>query len=517
MNTKTKQNSNKLLGLIMSIMLVLCMMPFSVYADNNGTITASGIEKGATVTAYKIVEQDTKGEWVAVKKGSISDPLKPTAEEITSLAKDLSGLTSIEMAGSGDGETIDYIKEGLDAGMYLVLVEKTDSTYVYNPMIISVNYDNDGKLQGDAQSADSKFVVGDDTAYAKRSKPSLDKKITGKTNNSNVTGDETTNGDTLKEGDDAIFEITTTIPAYSEAYNNDKLKFEITDTVSKGLDNPTDITVSDQEGSLVLGTDYELEQDGKTFKIKFKKDYLLSDNAKNITVTYKSKLNADATSGFDANTNTAKVEYSNNPSETTDKEKTTYHYTFDIDGNVIGSMTGREIVKVGVDETTGELITKEESTETTNPLSGAKFGLYKAADDSEVGTTTTGEDGLITFNRLDAGEYYLKEIQAPAGYKTDETKVPVSIKATLDADGKLSSYSITINGQNTTTYTADYTKETTTVDKTGDTSLFNNYKAGVLPSTGGQGIYFYIIAGIILIGIAGVVYIHSRRREANTR
>ena len=97
-------------------------------------------------------------------------------------------------------------------------------------------------------------------------------------------------------------------------YDNAKLKFEIKDTVSEGLDAPTDIKVADENKTLVENTDYELVKSGKSFTVKLKKEYLLSgDSAKKVTVTYKAKLNSNATSGFDANTNKAEIKYSNSP------------------------------------------------------------------------------------------------------------------------------------------------------------------------------------------------------------
>ena len=60
------------------------------------------------------------------------------------------------------------------------------------------------------------------------------------------------------------------------------------------------------------------------------------------------------------NTNTAKIEYSTSPGGTYNSEKgKTFHYTFDINGNVSGkySKEVREIVKVSIDANTGELIT----------------------------------------------------------------------------------------------------------------------------------------------------------------
>lgn len=494
----------------MTAIMMFAYAAVPTFAADTGSITIKGVEDGATVTAYKIVQPAANGDWEAVKNNSIQNVKTPTADEIAALAADTSGLTAISVPKEAAGAN--YVKGDLGPGMYLVLVSKTDGKYVYNPMIVSVNYDD---LDGEVD-ANSSFTIGSNTAYAKRSEPKLDKKITGKPANGNVTGDTTEQGDTLKVDDDVTFEITTTIPSYSKAYDNNKLKFEISDTLSVGLDPASNIVVKDAAGTLTEGAggDYTLEQSGNTFTIKFTRAYLLSGNAaKSITVTYKSKLNENATSGFDANTNEAAITYSNTPNTTQDKDKTTYHYTFDIDGNVFGNMKGREIVKVGVDQTSGDLITTTTESTITNALEGAEFALLDS-NGNQIGNTVKSDgNGLITFKGLDAGNYFLQEKQAPTGYKTDSTKIPVKIEATLNPDGTLASYKVTINGTNATTYTWNNAGPTATVDKTGDTSLFNNYKAGNLPSTGGSGIYFYIIVGALLIMAAGGVYIYSRRKQ----
>ena len=523
---KEKKLKFRLSGLLLALILAVAMLPISVIAaGNNGTISVSNIEAGAVVKAYQIVKQDANGDWETVIANSIVDPKAPTAAEITALAKNVSNLgagTTLSegtTATTADGVTFKtYSKSNMSAGMYLVLVEKANNVYVYNPVIVSVNYDYEGdepELKGGTVDADSNFTVGNSSAYAKRSKPTLNKEITGKTANSKVNGDSTKVGDTLAVGDTVSFKIETTIPAYSGQYDNDNLKFEISDTVSTGLNAPTNIVVKEADTVLIENTHYTLvkSNNNKTFTIKFKKEYLLSGFAKNIKVTYDSELNQNASSGFDANTNTAGIVYSNSPSTTDNKEAETYHYTFDIDGNVFGQMTGREIVKVGKDETSGELITKETNTQTTKPLPGAEFQLLDK-DKNVLKTTTSTTAGLLTFRGLDAGEYYLKETKAPEGYSTDSTLVPVVISAVLNADGTLASYTVTINGTNSTTYTWNNSGQTPTVDKTGDTSLFNNYKPGLLPSTGGNGIYFYIIAGIILIAMATAVYVIIRKKDA---
>ena len=509
MKQKTDNLLKKMLTMIVTMTLMFCYSAIpSFAADPTGSIKVTNVETGATVTAYQLVQKADNGGWETVNGVSIADIQNPTADEITAIARNVGSLQGIALSASGavtqsDGiDVTSYSKDGLDPGMYLVLVNKTNSAFVYNPMIVSVNYD---KLNGEVD-ANSTFTVGDSTAYAKRTKPTLDKVITNSSQNEN--------GDTMAAGDTAEFKITTTIPAYSDAYDNNKLKFEVSDTVSEGLDNPTDIVVKEGSKTLTEGVEYELDTSGgKTFVVKFKKDYLLSGNAKSITITYKAKLNENATSGFDANTNTATVTYSNNPSETESKEEKTYHYTFDIDGSVFGSQTGKEIIKVGRDETTGDLITLESESTSTTPLAGAVFGLFKKSDNSKIGEVTTDSAGLIKFTKLDAGEYYLQELQAPTGYTTDSTKIDVVIAANLNADGTLASYTVTIAGKNTTTYTASYAGTEITVTDDTNTSLFNNYKAGLLPSTGGSGIYFYIATGIILILIAIALYVHNRRKE----
>lgn len=521
MNTKVKNKSRLLIAFLVIVTMLFAGGTWS-FADNGGSMTVKGVEAGATVKAYKIVKQDNKGKWVPVIDGSISDVTKPTGKEISKLSTRLSELgTPVDMTAAGE----DYTGTGT-AGMYLVVVSKTKSTYVYNPMVVSVNFDGNGKLDGGTVDAKSKFQFGPN-AYAKRSEPSVDKEITGKVNNPQVENDSTKHGDTLKPGDVTNFKITTTVPSYSQAYDNDKLKFEIKDTVSAGLDEPTDITVADENKTLTENTDYELVKSGKSFTVKLKKEYLLSgDSAKKVTVTYKAKLNSNATSGFDANTNKAEIKYSNSPSTEDDKEKTTYHYTFDIDGDVAGSknIKGEEIVKVGVDKTTGELLTKKNITESstvTGKLAGAEFTLYKADASGNktnvvAGTATTDAKGLMKFSKLDAGKYVLVETKAPEGYVLNNTEIPVEITAKLNATtGILESYSVKINNQYTATYTAHYDGGTklTTVDKSGDMTLFNNYKPGLLPSTGGMGTYLFMVVGGLLVALAVSLYFMNRRRQ----
>ena len=61
-------------------------------------------------------------------------------------------------------------------------------------------------------------------------------------------------------------------------------------------------------------------------------------------------------------------------------------------------------------------------------LPGATFGLY--ADENctqQIATSISGDNGITNFEKLRPGEYYLKELQAPAGYAISSTKWKVEV------------------------------------------------------------------------------------------
>lgn len=94
----------------------------------------------------------------------------------------------------------------------------------------------------------------------------------------------------------------------------------------------------------------------------------------------------------------------------------------------------------------GTLNLQKVKSDKTTGLSGAKFALYSDKEcTTQIATATSGDGGNVTFDKLRAGTYYLKEIQAPAGYvasnavwtvivtKESNTSVKVELK---DSSGK---------------------------------------------------------------------------------
>ena len=111
-------------------------------------------------------------------------------------------------------------------------------------------------------------------------------------------------------------------------------------------------------------------------------------------------------------------------------------------------------------------------------LVGAEFTLTDA-EGTVIATVTSGEDGHVVIDGLDAGTYYLKETQAPEGYVCSSEELRIVIP--------------------------DDAGETFTVD----VSFANSQ----IPHTGGTGTLMFTIGGIALMGTAGLLLVVSRKRR----
>ena len=73
-----------------------------------------------------------------------------------------------------------------------------------------------------------------------------------------------------------------------------------------------------------------------------------------------------------------------------------------------------------------------------DPLKGATYALYKVLSgegrDILIGTQISDENGYMTFENVEPGSYYFKEVSAPAGHTVDEYATK---KFTVSADGTI--------------------------------------------------------------------------------
>lgn len=535
----------KIFAVLLSLAMVLGMS-MTTFADGpkkptkddvaNAKVTNITTE-GVTVTAYKIVRADYNEEgftgykWVAgigkdVEASVFGEDgkLALTDTEITELASAVADKFpdgGINMLAS---ETEDGVYEAnLNAGTYMVLVTGSGTT-VYNPMLVSVGYSIEGtgdnnQLVNGAVSAKDSWTLKSNNAYAKSSEPGVEKTIVGP-------GSGNDHGDDVAIGSGVSFRIDTQLPSYSKQYQDPK--FIVTDTLSKGLTyTDNSIAIADDEGNVIDASNYviaPIAPDSVTketvISINFDSAFVAANQNLKIIITYKATLNDDAGINFEANTNSVKVEYSNNPTDDTkltEKKDKTYHYTFGIDANLNGSESKKTQELYKVDEN-GTVLVDGQTVTVTNPLKGAKFELRKE-DGTVAGKATSEEDGSLSFIGLDAGTYKLVETEAPVGYSLDTKPHTVVITANYytegELKGKLKNYSITIDEKATSTYSATYEGETATVvvDKTGSTGI-KNTKIGSLPSTGGIGTTIFTIGGCLIMIAAAGLFFASRRKSA---
>ena len=521
----------KFLAVILSLAMVLGMS-MTAFAANSGndkifgtaddtaTITVNGIdnETGIHVNAYKVVEAKYEGAGATFSGYNSLYPAVITQEMVKA---DLSTLTSAQLTSLANAVMADDTKTAIPltnttdtttwtatvkAGTYLVLVSDTEA-HSYNPMVVSAYYVNEN---GNTNISEGALTLTTTEANAKKADaPTIDKKITNSNGNDY--------GNSVEVNDIVNYEVTVTpIPSYTGSYP----VFNVEDTLSNGLDFVTDRdgkvvdpVVKVGTTTLTKDTDYTVSVDGRKMTINFVKDntYKLNEYAsQTLTIIYSAKVNDDAVLWQNVNTNTAKLNYTNDSKvngENDSAEKITYTYTFDIGGEATG--TNGIITKTG----------KNKNSET--PLNGATFGLYKAGEgvtaetvatataDAAYKTATSDTNGQIYFSQLKKGTYYLKELSAPEGYSVNTHVYTVVINTTHKNDGTLDSWSVTIDNDKTSTFTSN-NDGTWRSDKHA-TNIVNTTLSS-LPSTGGMGTTLFTIAGCAIMVAAAGFFFASRKR-----
>ena len=460
----------KIFAVLLTLAMVLAMS-IPTFADGNApsdadtaTITVTGIEDGATVKAYRIVEPQYNGNglygYKVVAPYSIADTTNfvPTFAEITTIAKQVSG-TAIPLSGN----LADGYSATVGAGEYIVIIESTN--YTYNPVVVSAAYknaNNKGTLANGTISAADRWTLEGGKSAAKSSKVEINK---------------TVSQPDAAVGDKVDYTITGTIPSYGAQFENPVYK--ITDTI-KNAKYASDINVTIGGKKAVADTDYSIT--GGTakdngFEITFTNVGQYNDKSETdrvVVVTYKAEILETAIS-TDPATNTAKLTYSNKPGSTKDAtEKKTYTYTFELDD---------EFTKVD---------------ENGIALDDCTFTLTNKATNKVVGTCTTEKvDGKakIHFEGLDAGTYELKETVAKEGYSINNTKYTVEIIPSYKDDGTLDNTTIKIDGVANTNVEVQ------------------NTKLSSLPSTGGIGTTIFTIAGCLIMVTAAGLFFASRKKS----
>lgn len=527
----------KLTSVLLILIMVLCMGT-TVFADDTPTtnLTINNSE-GRTYNGYQLLTLTTSlkcdhAEGVAHEaacynyaytvNSKYEDILQAQAGENNDIIEYLNGLSSDTADGYGTLRPVadSIYREILKAGI------EADAKGLQGTGNINQGYwlIADTTNLGAAYNANSLVMVntkGQDTLTItpKTALPQLEKKVKDINDSTDDAIADNAWADSADhdKGDTVPFKLTATVPDVT-GYAEYKMVFH--DTMEAGLTlDPDSFKVYLYPDKDTAGADYDL--DGKdsegnlnggklieSYDVKTDNDKadetcsfeLILGNILEIegveagtafVVYYEATLNENAVMGSTGNSNTAYLEFSNNP------------YT---DGT---GKTPEDKVKVFTYQLK---INKVDDQEEPQPLKGAGFTLYKKhkiVENDEVkyvykavGKEVKGENiTTFTWDRLDDGDYKLVETTIPAGYnKMDD--VEFTISATHDADAADPALRSLSGGL-----------ASGTID-TGK-GLFEapvtNYTGTVLPSTGAQGTMVLIGGGSVLIVLAAVFMITRKK------
>ena len=507
----------KIFAFALTLVMALAVALPAYAADGDLTVddkvSVSGFEADDSITAYQFITWVDGEGWklaegiTGITLADITNGLD--ASELATLASAANVAKMTPVTGKKTGTTWEYTcGTAATAGSYLILVTSNTVNYIYNPVVVSADFDGTNDNAVDLTSQD---------ANLKKEEVKIEK-----------VADNASDDYDVQVGDIIPFTVKVTVPQYSANWTDPY--FVVTDQLSAGLTIEVPPTIA----GLTEGTHYTLtngKKGDRGFTIKFTDSYLKGNASAALEIKYSAIVGnaAAATTQVHEETNTATLEFSNDPSNSslhnTDSDET-HHYTFAIGADRLGQGTGKtiELIKVGVDESTGTPITSivegEEFPTGVTALAGAEFKLTGTGPNNAgkyEQTAKTDANGRLSFNNLEVGAYKLQETNAPDGYIKDTTVHDVVISASYNDDKTLASYTITIDGKVSSTYTATTNAENATVCEasTGNASAAINNKQGTeLPSTGGIGTtIFYVVGGVMVAG--AVVFLLTKRRMAS--
>ena len=562
----------KLASIILALVMALSMTMTAFAAEKTSKLTIK-TTAGHTYSVYQLLTGDVSNleEGSGILSNAKAGANLKDSTTIDGFVEAIQGKTGAELGDtaygyiSGEAEytvtgTGAEVEQEVVDGYYLVV-----DTYIGNSV-------TDGS---DTMSRYMVAVVGDTTMEPKTSTPSIDKKIIDTDANAAIDG-ENQKTDTAAIGDVIEYEVTGAVPN-TEGYKY--YYYVVHDTLSNGLTlNQDSFFVKIGDKTLTRDTEYHVyfDEGSNSFELAVEDLKALVDTAGNgvnvgsaISIKYTATVNDNAAIGTDPNTNTAKLEYSNNPgssnrNDTEGKpgtpkpgtatgegpELVTKTYVTELtilkvdeDGNKLAgaefTLTGENLNKVIVEtNTTFREATQDETPEyykltngtytKTAPSTASEGEDGYNADKYEsttpeyvrvtsvtTSTEATGipkkivgmvnDEGYLTFTGLNAGTYTLSETKTPVGYNT-MADITFTISATQSS-------STTLVGGNIT-WSSDKTEiKLDEANGIFDTTIVNK-RGTTLPSTGGMGTtLFYVIGAILVIG-AGILLITKRRMNS---
>ena len=347
----------------------------------------------------------------------------------------------------------------------------------------------------------------------------------------NVSIDETSGGkgSSAAVGDTVTFEITSAVPDMSQY---DEYTFIVTDTLSKGLsllnsvDDPNIVVTVDGKKLVEGDNKYSFHpsaishEDGTTTLTVDLSDFLTRNKdsftaGDKIVIRYQAKVNEDAVIATDPNTNSAKVEYSNDPNKettgtSTSTETHTYTFGFTINKeNEQQQALANAQFKIYKDDGDNAFDgTKDDALTFAQKATSDNIVHYMLDDNQEAEATVITTDAINDFMVCGLGEgtYWVEEVAAPTDYNKLSGPIKVTISAEFNTDGTLKTHTITA-------YNPDGSEIENLTHPSHIITVVNKQGAE-LPSTGGMGTAIFTVVGVAVV-VGGVAWILFRRRSNN--
>lgn len=521
---------------IMAVLLAAIMtmaMAVTAFADNVATTTTGtnkltvnvktgdGVPtqtlKDQTINLYKLfdVTESKSGETTNYAY-TVNDTYKSTLASVLNIvetSKDEEFAAAVTKLGSDNATAVqkfanDFTAEALTKKLSATAtsnkIEESKTAYTFSNLAAGyyLVYVTGGKeIQSSLVTVDATNSVN-----LKTEAPSIEKKA---------------DKETISIGQVVKYTVTGSIP---DTTGYDQYQYIIHDELSKGLDfvknadgdaldkaTEANVTIAFTESGITPAgttpTSATLSGEGnRTMALDLSAWVKANQTNKGkvFTVTYYAKVNANAVV---TEKNSAQLEYGNKPDETTTttpSEAKTPTYPL----NILKKKKGSE-----------------------DKLAGAKFKLYSSEADANANdaakaikvspvvagvagnyvvdpeSSTTEFESVASIdekgynlhvNGLAAGDYWLVETEAPAGYNKLTAPIKVTIEKSTDA----------VDANQWTLKDADGKKIDSKI------VTIENSTGSLLPSTGGMGtIIFAVIAAILVLGVA-VSFIRDKRKNA---
>lgn len=548
-----KKTMKKCLTLLLALAMLLAMAVPAVAEENySREITFTGVAKGDTVKAYKLMWYSDDYNSYQYYEGfsnfagtnyvhppkTLDDVLaESTPQFLTTLMSmyvlmtesPLGGATLPEVQASAEAGANEQATLTLNPGYYLLLVSTTaQNNRTYMPVTVFVQVKN-GNVKVYAAGSE---LADDLTAVFKHEEgPAINVRVND--DSRDIDDWKKTAGGRVGEPMDFYMEVST--PAYTDnSFNITKLTANCQLAGLNYVEGSMKATTlpnadSDAVKDAIIGT--PACTDGNlTVELDYSKIRNAATGRGLIYLHFKATVAPDAVAESEASA-TAKLEYvfsmeAGNTKTTADSTAAVYNYNFTLF------------------KKSNELNNPDDAGSGHQPLAGAGFTLYadeamtkainmvKVEANGDAGAyyrpALAGEEGavaqmdanmgndknILSIRGLDVGSYYVKETKTPSGYYAP--KGIFKLDLTAERDARESLVKDLASGGFTETKEADRAliqKKSLNAEKNRFEADLLNSSTPVLPTTGGVGTVMFTVIGLLCMGAALWFFLFARRRR----